>query len=155
LRALLLGDCEGIGAERGIGWRLADGLARRRVVGMALDELTPEHSTISRPRRRIDLDRPREVFAWGLGVLADHGLLPGQRIAIEATTREANAAMRSMVRRDRGALRGVSARMGEGFGHHDADAGRRSAVGSQAQEAPVQQGGAEPGGRGCAEFTEL
>src|SRR5437899_1104038 len=101
-RALLIGYFEGIGAERGIAWRLADSLALRRFVGIALDEYTPDHSTISRTRRLIDLDTHREVFAWVLGVLADRGLLKGQRIAIDATTLEANAAMRSIVRRDTG-----------------------------------------------------
>src|ERR1019366_6196669 len=71
---------------------LADSLALRRFVGIALDEYTPEHSTISRTRRLIDGDTHREVFAWVLGVLADRGLLKGQRIAIDATTLEANAA---------------------------------------------------------------
>jgi transposase len=71
-------------------------------VGIALDEYTPDHSTISRTRRLIDLDTHREVFGWVLGVLADRGLLKGQRIAIDATTLEANAAMRSIVRRDTG-----------------------------------------------------
>ncbi len=102
-RSLLIGYFEGIGAERGIAWRLADSLALRRFVGIGLDEYTPDHSTISRTRRLIDLDTHREVFAWVLGVLADRGLLQGQRIAIDATTLEANAAMRSIVRRDMGA----------------------------------------------------
>jgi transposase len=101
-RALLIGYFEGIGAERGIAWRLADSLALRCFVGIALDEYTPDHSTISRTRRLIDLDTHREVFAWVLGVLANRGLLKGQRIAIDATTLEANAAMRSIVRRDTG-----------------------------------------------------
>src|SRR3989454_6552738 len=101
-RSLLIGYFEAIGAERGIAWRLADSLALRRFVGIALDEYTPDHSTISRTRRLIDLDTHREVFAWVLGVLADRGLLKGQRIAIDATTLEANAAMRSIVRRDTG-----------------------------------------------------
>jgi transposase len=101
-RSLLIGYFEGIGAERGIAWRLADSLALRRFVGIALDEYTPDHSTISRTRRLIDLDTHREAFGWVLGVLADHGLLQGQRIAIDATTLEANAAMRSIVRRDTG-----------------------------------------------------
>ena len=71
-------------------------------MGIGLDEYTPDHSTISRTRRLIDLDTHREVFGWVLGVLADRGLLKGQRIAIDATTLEANAAMRSIVRRDTG-----------------------------------------------------
>src|SRR5260370_41495908 len=69
---------------------------------MAVDEYTPDHATISRTRGVMDLDTPREVVAWVLGVLADRGLLKGQRIAIDATTLEANAAMRSIVRRDTG-----------------------------------------------------
>jgi transposase len=101
-RSLLIGYFEGIDSERGIAWRLADSLALRRFVGIALDEYTPDHSTISRTRRLIDLETHRAVFAWVLGVLADHGLLKGQRIAIDATTLEANAAMRSIVRRDTG-----------------------------------------------------
>jgi transposase len=101
-RSLLIGYFEGIAAERGIAWRLADSLALRRFVGISLDEYTPDHSTISRTRRLIDLDTHREVFSWVLKVLADRGLLNGKRIAIDATTLEANAAMRSIVRRDTG-----------------------------------------------------
>jgi transposase len=101
-RALLIGYFEGIDSERGIAWRLADSLALRRFVGIALDEYTPDHSTISRTRRLIDLDTHREVFAWVLSLLADRGLLKGKRIAIDATTLEANAAMRTIVRRDTG-----------------------------------------------------
>ena len=78
-RSLLIGYFEGIEAERGIAWRLADSLALRRFVGIALDEYTPDHSTISRTRRLIDLDTHREVFGWVLGVLADRGLLKGKR----------------------------------------------------------------------------
>ena len=99
-RSLLIGYFEGIGAERGIAWRLADSLALRRFVGIGLDENTPDHSTISRTRRLIDVDTHREVFGWVPGILADRGLLKGERIAIDATTLEANPAMRSIVRRD-------------------------------------------------------
>ena len=74
-RSLLIGYFEGIGAERGIAWRLADSLALRRFVGIGLDENTPDHSTISRTRRLIDVETHREVFSWVLGVLADRGLL--------------------------------------------------------------------------------
>ena len=71
-RSLLIGYFEGIGAERGIAWRLADSLALRRFVGIGLDEYTPDHSTISRTRRLIDLDTHREVFSW---VLAARGAM--------------------------------------------------------------------------------
>ena len=138
-RALLIGYFEGIGAERGIAWRLADSLALRRFVGIALDEYTPDHSTISRTRRLIDVDTHREVFGWVLGVLADRGLLKGQRIAIDATTLEANAAIALDCAAGHGReLRGVSAGAGEGLGHRDTDARRLGAVGSQAQEADVE-----------------
>ena len=102
-RSLLIGYFEGIGAERGIAWRMADSLGLRRFVGIALDEDTPDHSTISRTRRLIDLETHAAVFAWVLEVLARRGLIVGKRVAIDATTLEANAAMRSIVRRDTGA----------------------------------------------------
>ena len=101
-RALLIGYFEGIDSERGIAWRLADSLALRRFLGIGLDEQTPDHSTISRTRRLIDIDRHREVLAWVLELLAERGLLKGERMGIDATTLEANAAMRSIVRRDTG-----------------------------------------------------
>ena len=66
-RSLLIGYFEGIESERGIAWRLADSLALRRFVGIGLDEHTPDHSTISRTRRLIDLETHREVFSWVLG----------------------------------------------------------------------------------------
>ncbi len=101
-RSLLIGYFEGLDGERGIAWRVADSLALRRFLRIGLDEGTPDHSTISRTRRLIDLDTHREVFAWVLELLVDHGLLKGQKIGIDATTLEANAAMRSIVRRDNG-----------------------------------------------------
>jgi transposase len=101
-RMLLLGYFEGIDSERGIAWRAADSLALRRFLRIGLDENTPDHSTISRTRRLIDVDTHRQVFFWVLGLLADRGLLKGKRIGIDATTLEANAALRSIVRRDDG-----------------------------------------------------
>jgi transposase len=101
-RSLMIGYFEGIEAERGIAWRLKDSLSLRRFVGIALDEDTPDHSTISRTRRLIDVETHQEVFAWVLGLLADRGLVQGKRIGIDATTLEASAAMRSIVRRDTG-----------------------------------------------------
>jgi transposase len=101
-RSLLIGYFEGIEGERGIAWRVADSLALRRFLGIDLTERTPDHSTLSRTRRLIDLETHQQVFAWVLGLLADRGLLEGKRIGIDATTLEANAAMRSIVRRDTG-----------------------------------------------------
>jgi transposase len=102
-RSLLIGYFEGIDSERGIAWRMADSLGLRRFMGIALDEGTPDHSTISRTRRLMDVETHREVFGWVLGILADRGLVKGKRMGIDATTLEANAAMRSIVRRDNGA----------------------------------------------------
>lgn len=101
-RLLLVGYFEGIDSERGIAWRAADSLGIRSFLRIALDEMTPDHSTISRTRRLINLEAHRTVFAWILGVLAEGGLLGGKTIGIDATTLEANAALRSIVRRDTG-----------------------------------------------------
>ena len=92
-RLLLIGYFEGIDAERGIAWRRADSLALRGFLGLGLDEEPPEHSTISRTRRLIDLETHRAVFTWILQVLATADLVKGQTIGIDATTLEANAAI--------------------------------------------------------------
>jgi len=101
-RSLMIGYFEGIESERGIAWRLKDSLSLRCFLGIAFDEDTPDHSTISRTRRLIDLETHKQVFSWVLGLLADRALLAGKRIGIDATTLEASAAMRSIVRRDTG-----------------------------------------------------
>src|SRR5437867_2474744 len=101
-RLLLLGYFEGLDSERGIAWRAADSLAVRRFVGLGLDAAAPDHSTISRTRRLIAVENHRAVFTWVQERLVAAGLLKGQTVAIDATTLEANAAMRSIVRRDTG-----------------------------------------------------
>lgn len=99
-RLLLLGYFEGLDSERGIAWRATDSLAVRGFLRLALDEPPPDHSTISRTRRVIDLETHRAVFTWVQERLVEAGLLRGKTVAIDATTLEANAAMRSIVRRD-------------------------------------------------------
>jgi transposase len=99
-RALLIGYFEGLDSERGIAWRLADSLSLRRFLGFALDEPTPDHSTISRTRRLYWLETHKAIFKWVIGILTGEGLIQGQTISIDATTLEANAAMKSIVRRD-------------------------------------------------------
>jgi hypothetical protein len=133
---------------------LADSLALRRFVGIALDEYTPDHSTISRTRRLIALDTHREVFGWVLGVLADRGLLKGQRIA----------SMRRRWRRTRrcvrlcGATRGRATRSFRGDWRRprdgDADAGAVGAAGPEAQEAHVERRMEESLGRRCADCED-
>jgi len=101
-RLLLLGYFEGLGSERGMAWRAADSLAIRNFLGLAVDEAAPDHSTISRTRRLIDVETHQRVFTWVLQRVASEGLLVGKTVGIDATTLEANAAMRSIVRRDTG-----------------------------------------------------
>jgi transposase len=101
-RLLLVGYFEGIDSERGIAWRAADSMGLRKFLGVGLDEQTPDHSTISRTRRLIDVETHGKVFFWILELLRDQGLLKGKTVGIDATTLEANAAMRSIVRRDGG-----------------------------------------------------
>jgi len=101
-RLLLVGYFEGVESERGIAWRAGDSLAIRRFLRIALDEAVPDHTTISRTRRLIDLETHRAVFTWVQQRLVEVGLLKGKTVAIDGTTLEANAAMRSIVRRDTG-----------------------------------------------------
>ena len=101
-RLLLIGYFEGLDAERAIAWRVADSFAVREFLGLALPEAPPDHSTISRTRRLIDLETHEAVFTWMLQRLADAGLVTGKTVGIDATTLEANAALRSIVRRDTG-----------------------------------------------------
>ena len=101
-RLLLVGYFEGIDSERGIAWRAADSLAVRSFLRLGLEDAAPDHSTISRTRRLIDLETHRAVFTWVQQRLVAAGLLKGRTVAIDATTLEANAAMRSIVRRDTG-----------------------------------------------------
>src|SRR5229473_725468 len=99
-RILLLAYFEGIDSERGMAWRAADSLGVRQFLGIGLDQPTPDHSTISRTRRLMDIETHKKVFSWILEVLRERGLIHGKTVGIDATTLEANAAMRSIVRRD-------------------------------------------------------
>jgi len=101
-RMLLIGYFEGIDSERGIAWRCADSLGLRKFLGYVLTESTPNHSSLSIIRNRIDLETHEDIFQWILKVLATTGLLVGKTVGVDATTLEANAAMRSIVRRDTG-----------------------------------------------------
>lgn len=101
-RLLMVGYFEGIDSERGIAWRANDSLSIRSFVRIALDESVPDHSTISRTRRLMDVETHQAVFQWVLHVLAEKKLLKGTTIGVDATTLEANAALRSIVRRDTG-----------------------------------------------------
>ena len=101
-RMLLIGYFEGIDSERGIAWRCDDSRTLRDFLGYEPKDITPDHSSLSKIRQRIDVGTHEEVFTWVLKRLAEKGLLKGKTLGIDATTLEANAAMRSIVRRDTG-----------------------------------------------------
>jgi transposase len=101
-RIMMIGFFEGLDSERGIAWRLADSLTLRQFLSIALDEKTADHVTISRTRRLIDGETHQNIFSWVLERLAQAGLIKGKTIGVDSTTLEANAAMKSIVRRDTG-----------------------------------------------------
>lgn len=98
-RCLLIGFFEGIDSERGIAWRVADSMSLRQFLGLLLSESAPDHTTLSRTRRLLPIEAHQEVFTWVLARLAEDGLVRGKTLGVDATTLEANAAMRSIVRR--------------------------------------------------------
>ena len=102
MRMLLVGFFEGLESERGIAWRCADSLSLRGFLGYEMSKRTPDHSSISRIRTRIDVQAHHDVFVFVLKVLAEKGLLRAETIGVDATTLEANAALRTIVRRDDG-----------------------------------------------------
>ena len=95
-RMVLLGYFERISSERQIAWRVADSLSLRRFLGLELTDRTPDHSTLSRTRQRLDQSVHEEVFAWVLKVLAQEGLVKGQTLGVDGTTLEANASLRAL-----------------------------------------------------------
>jgi len=101
-RCLFIGYFEGIGSERGIAWRVADSLSLREFLGLGMTLAPPDHSTISRTRRRLDEEVHHGVFNWVLTLLAREGLVKGKTIGVDGTTLEANAALRTLVKRDDG-----------------------------------------------------
>ena len=101
-RMLLVGYFEGIDSERGLEWRCADSLSLREFLRLSERELAPDHSWLSRTRSRLPLELHDQVFTWVLQRLAEHGLIKGERIGVDASTMQANAALRAIVRRDSG-----------------------------------------------------
>lgn len=101
-RMLLVGYFEGLGSQRGIAWRCADSLSLREFLGIPLGEETPDHSSLTRVRDRLPLSVHQQVFSFVLQVAEAKGLLKGKTVGVDATTLEADAAMKSIVRRDTG-----------------------------------------------------
>ena len=103
-RMLLVGYFEGIGSQRGIAWRCSDSLSLREFLGVPLCEKSPDHSSLSIIRNRLPLEVHAAVFQWILGLAGTHKLLKGKTVGVDSTTLEANAAMKSIIRRDTGEI---------------------------------------------------
>jgi transposase len=101
-RMLLVGYFEGIDSQRGIAWRCADSLGLRRFLGLSLEEASPDHSTLTNTRKRLPAEVFEEVFQFVLSIAALKGLLAGKAVGVDSTTLEADAAMKSIVRKDTG-----------------------------------------------------
>jgi transposase len=101
-RMLLVGYFEGIDSRRGIAWRCADSLGLRRFLGLSLEESIPDHSTLTNTRKRLPAELFEEVFQFVLSIAALKGVLAGKAVGVDSTTLEANAAMKSIVRKDTG-----------------------------------------------------
>jgi transposase len=101
-RMHLVGYFEGIDSERGLEWRCADSLSLREFLRLGTTEPAPDHSWLSKTRSRLPLEAHEAVFTWVLQRLAEHGLIQGDRIGVDASTIEANAALRGIVRRETG-----------------------------------------------------
>src|SRR5687768_1130645 len=101
-RMLLVGYFEGIDSQRGIAWRCADSLSLRQFLGIPLDESTPNHATLTNTRKRLPQEVFSEMFQFVLRIAIEKKLLTGKTVGVDSTTLEANAAMKSIVRKDTG-----------------------------------------------------
>jgi len=101
-RMVFIGYFEGIDSQRGIAWRCEDSLSLRKFLGYAPHEETPDHSSLSRIRGRLPWDLFREVFQFVLAIVDEHKLLDAKTVGVDSTTLEANAAMKSIVRKESG-----------------------------------------------------
>jgi len=101
-RMVLIGYFEGLDSQRGIAWRCADSLGLRAFLGIGITEDTPVHASMTIIRQRLPESVFDQVFVFVLSLLEQTGLLRGKSVAIDATTLEANAAMKSIVRKDTG-----------------------------------------------------
>ncbi len=149
-RMLFIGYFEGLSSERGIAWRVADSLSLRSFLDLDVTEAAPDHSTLSRTRRLIDDETHEAVFTWVLEQLSAAGLVKGKTVGVDATTLEANAAMRSIERRDTGeSYEAFLRRLAEGVWGGDPDAGGSGSVRPVSQEQEdVEQGLAIAAGPG-------
>ena len=139
-RLLLLGFFEGEDSERGIAWRVSDSLSLRQFLKLDLVQRTPDHSTISGTRRRIDLETHAAVFSWVLARMSKAGLLHGRTLGVDATTLEANAGdAEHRAAGHEGGVCGVFAEAGIGIGDRVAEPGGVAAIRPEAEEEDEQR----------------
>jgi transposase len=116
-RMHMIGYFEGIDSERGIAWRCADSFSLRDFLRLSNREKVPDHSWLSRTRTRLPHEAHETVFGWVLKLVAERGLVKGERIGVDGSTMEANAALRTIVRRDSGeSYRAMLTRMAQESG---------------------------------------
>ena len=101
-RMHMVGYFEGIDSERGICWRCSDSLSLREFLRLASRDKVADHSWLSKTRSRLPHEVHEKVFGWVLSLVAERGLVKGERIGVDGSTMEANAALRTIVRRDSG-----------------------------------------------------
>ncbi len=101
-RMHLVGYFEGIPSERGLAWRCSDSFSLRDFLRLECRDKVPCHSWLSRTRGRLPLDVHASVFDWMLALISEAGLVQGDRLGVDGSTMEANAALRNIVRRDTG-----------------------------------------------------
>lgn len=101
-RMIFMGYFEGIASQRGIAWRCSDSRSLQEFLGVPLDQETPDHSSMSRIHARLPLEVHGEVFQFVVQIAAEKKLLDGKVVGVDSTTLEANAAMKSIERRDSG-----------------------------------------------------
>lgn len=101
-RMHMIGYFEGIDSERGIAWRCSDSFSLRDFLRLANRDKVADHSWLSKTRSRLPHEVHEKVFGWILNLVAEHGLVQGERIGVDGSTMEANAALRTIVRRDSG-----------------------------------------------------
>jgi transposase len=101
-RMHMVGYFEGIDSERGLAWRCSDSLSLRDFLCLSERETAPDHSWLSKTRTRLPHEVHEQVFGWVLALVAERGLVMGERIGVDGSTMEANAALRTIVRRDSG-----------------------------------------------------
>ena len=101
-RMILVGYFEGIGTQRGIAWRCSDSRSLSEFLGVPATEQTPDHSSMTRVHQRLPVEVHEQVFQFVLKIAVEKGLLKGRTVVVDSTTLEANAAMKSIVRKDTG-----------------------------------------------------